>query len=158
MGCKKILIVDDEKDILFVLENRLALAGFDVISADSGLLALSMAKSQQPDLIILDLQMPKIDGTETARRLKADPATRDIPILFLTCLLSSEESNQREHSCGEDLVLAKSMDTAELVAVINKVFFDLSLKSPAKKEVCSCDGERKGRGLCWEKTESHLWP
>jgi len=123
MGRKKILIVDDEKDILFVLENRLAMAGFDVVSADSGLLALPMAKSQQPDLIMLDLQMPKIDGTETARRLKADPATRHIPILFLTCLLSSEESTQMEHSCGEDLVLAKSIDTAELVSIINKVFF-----------------------------------
>ena len=138
MGCKKILIVDDEKDILFVLENRLALAGFDVVSADSGLLALPMAKSQQPDLIILDLQMPTIDGTETARRLKADPATCDIPILFLTCLLSSEESNQREHSCGEDLVLAKSMDTAELVSVINKVFSSINQTAPGRRMDCPC--------------------
>lgn len=126
MGRKKVLIVDDEKDILFVLENRLALAGFDVISADSGLLAIPMAKSQQPDLIVLDLQMPNIDGTETARRLKADPATRHIPIIFLTCLLSGEESTQREHSCGEDLVLAKSMDMTELVSIINKVFFNVN--------------------------------
>ena len=142
MGHKKILIVDDEKDILFVLENRLAMAGFDVVSADSGLLALPMAKSQQPDLIILDLQMPKMDGTETARRLKADPATRDIPILFLTCLLSSEESSQREHSCGEDLVLAKSMDTAELVSIINRVFFDVNATVPPKRRVCPYDAER----------------
>jgi len=126
MGRKKILIVDDEKDILFVLENRLAMAGFDVISADSGLLALPMAKSQHADLIMLDLHMPQIDGAETARRLKADPATQDIPILFLTCLLSSEESMHKEHSCGEDLVLAKSMDTAELVGIINKVFFNVN--------------------------------
>jgi two-component system cell cycle response regulator len=132
MGRKKILIVDDEKDILFVLENRLAMAGFDVISADSGFLALPMAKSQQPDLIMLDLQMPKIDGTETARRLKADPATQDIPILFLTCLLSSEESMQKEHSCGEDLVLAKSMDTAKLVSIINKLFFNVNETVPVK--------------------------
>jgi CheY-like chemotaxis protein len=130
MGRKKILIVDDEKDILFVLENRLAMAGFDVVSADSGLLALPMAKSQQPDLIMLDLQMPKIDGTETARRLKADPATRHIPILFLTCLLSIEESTQREHSCGEELVLAKSIDTADLVSIINKVYFTVNETVP----------------------------
>ena len=126
MGRRKILIVDDEKDILFVLENRLAMAGFDVISADSGLLALPMAKSQQPDLIMLDLQMPQIDGAETAHRLKADPATQNIPILFLTCLLSSEESMQKEHRCGQDLVLAKSMDTTELVGIINKVFFNVN--------------------------------
>ncbi len=130
MGRKKILIVDDEKDILFVLENRLTMAGFDVISADSGLLALPMAESRQPDLIMLDLQMPKIDGTETARRLKADPATRHIPILFLTCLLSSEESTQRDHRCGEDLVLAKSTDTAELVSIINKIFFNVNETVP----------------------------
>ena len=136
MGRKKILIVDDEKDILFVLENRLAMAGFDVISADSGLLAIPMAKSQQPDLIMLDLQMPKMDGAETARRLKSDPATQHIPILFLTCLLSSEESTQREHRCGEVLVLAKSKETAELVGIINKVFFNVSETVPPASHYC----------------------
>ena len=129
MSNKKILIVDDDKDILFVLEKRLILAGYDVVSTDSGLLALTMAKSQQPDMIILDIEMPQMDGGEVARRLKADPTTAHIPVLYLTCLLSSQESTQTEHSCGGNLVLSKSADITDIIATIDKVFFNVRATS-----------------------------
>ena len=90
MDRKKILIVDDEKEFLRVADRRLVMEGFDVISADNGLLALSMANLNQPDLIMLDLQMPIIGGEETARGLKANQATKHIPVLFLSSLISSE--------------------------------------------------------------------
>ena len=133
MDRKKILIVDDEKDVLRVLDRRLVMAGFDIISADNGLLALSMAKLNQPDLIMLDVQMPKIDGGETARRLKADQMTKHIPILFLTALISSEESARMKYYRGGSIVLAKSIDITEFVSIINKVIFNIIATGNPKK-------------------------
>ncbi len=120
MSGKKILIVDDEKDILSVLKKRLAIAGYDVITADNGQLALLMAKSQQPDLIILDIQMPDMDGGKVDSKLKEDPTTRDIPVVFSTCMLSGSESSQKRHDCGGNVMIAKSSDSQELIAVIEQ--------------------------------------
>lgn len=125
MDRKKILIVDDEKEFLRVADWRLVMEGFDVISADNGLLALSMANLNQPDLIMLDLQMPIIGGEETARGLKANQATKHIPVLFLSSLISSEESARMKHMCGSDIILAKSINFRELVSIINKVIFNV---------------------------------
>jgi CheY-like chemotaxis protein len=121
MGRKKILIVDDEKDTLLVLEKQLTTAGYDVITADNGQHALLMAKSQQPDLIVLDVQMQDMEGGEIAFRLKGNPTTKDIPVVFLTCLLSSSESVREGHHCGGHIMLAKSDDTKELIDVIEQV-------------------------------------
>ena len=114
----KILIVDDDKDMLWVLEERLCAAGFDVVLADNGQLALIMAQTHHPDLIILDMQMPGMDGGEVLRRLKMDPTTESIPVLLLTCLLSTQESAKKKHSCGASLMLSKSVDATELVSAI----------------------------------------
>ena len=121
MSVKKILIIDDDEDLLFVLEERLTLEGYDVVSEVNGVKAIAMAKTQQPDLIILDVQMPIMEGGEVARRLKADPATQNIPILYLTCLLSNEESAQMKHDCGGSLMLSKSIDAKELISVIKNM-------------------------------------
>ena len=72
-----------------------------------------MAKSQQPDLIVLDVQMRDMEGGEIAFRLKENPVTRDIPVVFLTSLLSSSESVREGHQCGGHIMLAKSDDTKE---------------------------------------------
>ena len=120
MSRKKILIVDDEEDTLLVLEKQLTTAGYDVIAADNGRHALLMARTEQPDLVVLDIQMPEMDGGQVDFKLKEDPATRDIPVVFSTCLLSSSESSRKGHACGGKVMLAKSNDTKELIAVIDQ--------------------------------------
>ncbi|GMR04255.1 MAG: response regulator transcription factor [Thermodesulfobacteriota bacterium] len=81
---KKILIVDDEADIRNLLEYNLAKAGFAVISAKDGPEAIDMAGKQGPGLILLDIMLPDMDGTEVLKRLKADERTSNIPVIMLT--------------------------------------------------------------------------
>ena len=80
----KILVVDDEEDLLELLRYDLTREGFEVICASTGEQALVMARSEIPDLILLDLMLPGLDGLQVTRRLKEDPETRDIPIAMLT--------------------------------------------------------------------------
>lgn len=80
----KILVVDDEVYILHILEFSLGAEGFEVISANNGELAVEKAKQERPNLIILDIMMPVLDGYETCRRLKRDVETKDIPVILLT--------------------------------------------------------------------------
>ena len=87
MDRKKILIVDDEKDVCSVLEKGLTSEGYFVLTASNGNDAIVLAKSRHPDLIILDVLMPDMDGGEDARRLKDVTGTKDIPVIFLTGML-----------------------------------------------------------------------
>jgi len=80
----KILYVEDNDDNVYMLKNRLSRAGFTVIVAIDGTQGLTMATSEQPDLILMDLTLPDIDGKEATRRIKADPATKSIPVIALT--------------------------------------------------------------------------
>ncbi len=84
MADNKILVVDDEEDILELVRYNLARDGYRVVCAASGEQALSRAKSEPFDLILLDLMLPGIDGLEVAKRLKSKPETRHIPIIMLT--------------------------------------------------------------------------
>jgi CheY-like chemotaxis protein len=80
----KILYVEDNDDNVYMLKNRLSRAGFTVIIAIDGMQGVAMAASEQPDLILMDLTLPDIDVEEATRRIKADPATKRIPIIALT--------------------------------------------------------------------------
>jgi CheY-like chemotaxis protein len=80
----KILYIEDNDDNVYMLKNRLSRAGFTVIVATDGAQGLTMATSEQPDLILMDLTLPDIDGKEATRRIKADPATKCIPVIALT--------------------------------------------------------------------------
>ena len=80
----KILYVEDNDDNVYMLKTRLTRAGFTVIIATGGAQRVAMATSEQPDLILMDLTLPDIDGKEATRRLKADPATKGIPVIALT--------------------------------------------------------------------------
>jgi CheY-like chemotaxis protein len=83
-GLMKILIVDDEPDFVSAIQMRLEANGYGVSTAEDGQQALQKIQFERPDLVILDIQMPDVDGYEVCQRLKADPKYRDIPILVLT--------------------------------------------------------------------------
>ncbi len=84
MPMGKILVVDDEVYILHILEFSLTAEGFEVITANNGELAIEKAKQEKPDLIVLDIMMPVLDGYETCRRLKRESETKNIPVVLLT--------------------------------------------------------------------------
>jgi CheY-like chemotaxis protein len=82
---RKLLYIEDNEDNLYMLQLRFdVLGGYEVLSARDGAAGIAMATSERPDLILMDLNLPEIDGWEAARRLNADPATRDIPIIALS--------------------------------------------------------------------------
>ena len=118
MGKKTILIADDEKDVLLMLEKRLKAKGYFVITASNGIDALALAKSKHPDLIVLDILMPDIDGPDVAARLKENPKTKDIPVIFLTCLYSKSEEAEKGHQLRNDMIFAKPYDSEDLVSTI----------------------------------------
>lgn len=116
---KKILIADDEAHILTLLEARLTKAGYAVIKAATGIEAVALAKKELPQLIISDIMMPDIDGGEVSKVLEADPATKDIPIIFLTALLRKEEEKGRRVVMGRYFI-AKPFDAEELLSIVAK--------------------------------------
>lgn len=120
MTGKKILIVDDEKDILEMLEKRLSSTGYSVIKADNGKDAIDMAKKEQPDLILLDIAMPGMSGGEVAEKLKDDPDARDIPIVFLTCLFTKEDEAVQGHEIYGKVFIAKPYNPEDLLREIKK--------------------------------------
>src|SRR4051812_26296481 len=83
-GRKRILVVDDEKDLVDLITYNLGRNGYDHLAAYNGTDAIELAQREQPDLIILDLMLPGVDGTEVARQLKSDSRTAGIPIIMLT--------------------------------------------------------------------------
>jgi len=118
---KKILIVDDEKDILLTLGKRLESEGYTVITADNGSDAIVLARSKLPDIILLDVLMPGIDGGKIAEKLKDNLETKNIPVIFLTALLSKTEECQYNHTIGGHITFAKPVDTGELLTQIKKL-------------------------------------
>lgn len=116
----KILIVDDEKDVLEVLRIRLTLAGFQVVEARSGREGIDKAKKELPNLIVLDIIMPDISGEEVREALRDDPATKDIPVIFLTCLYTKKDEKEQGHAVGKNIFVAKPYDPKEFMNLIRK--------------------------------------
>ncbi len=120
MDTKKILIVDDEKDA-FILEKELAARGYSVIVADNGNDALDLAKSEHPDLIILDIWMPGMDGPEVAAKLGEDARTKDIPVIFLTCLFQKREGEEEGRLVAGKVLIAKPYSIDALSTQIERL-------------------------------------
>lgn len=114
---KTILIIDDEVGIRNLLKFRLVSFGFDVCVAEDGYSGIEMAKSKKPDLIILDIMMPYLNGIEVCKRLKSDYETREIPIIFLS-VLAQEEDIKMGKEAGGDFFLTKPYDPEKLNYVI----------------------------------------
>jgi len=116
----KILAIDDNADNLITLRAvvRDVLPGTAVVTASSGPQGIAQAQAEDPDVILLDIVMPGMDGYEACRRLKADERTRHIPVVFLTALRGDRESRVRALEAGAEAFLAKPLDEVELTAQI----------------------------------------
>ncbi|MEX2117195.1 MAG: hybrid sensor histidine kinase/response regulator [Bacteroidota bacterium] len=110
-----ILVVDDTEDNLDLLEFALKRKPVQMLRANSGKECLTMAKDLQPDVILLDIQMPEMDGFETLKRLRENPATAKIPVIFLTAQRKDPESIEAGLMMGADEYLTKPIDTDELL-------------------------------------------
>jgi two-component system alkaline phosphatase synthesis response regulator PhoP len=118
MSRGRILVVDDEIYIVHILDFSLGMEGYEVITALDGEEALKKASETKPDLIVLDIMMPKMDGYETCKALKADEATKDIPVI----LLSAKGRNvdmQTGYDVGADEYITKPFSPRKLVDRIN---------------------------------------
>jgi len=126
---KRILAVDDKKDNLISLSAllRSLIPDCVVMTALSGVEGIEKARKELPDTILLDIQMPEMDGYEACSRLKADEQTRHIPIILLTAIKTDSKSRMKGRELGADAFLTKPLDEAELIAQVKAV----------------CDKERK---------------
>ena len=113
----RILIVDDEPDLLTVLHFGLEAEGFEVIEASDGEKGLELARSQQPDLIVLDLMLPRMDGYKVCRALKFDERYRRIPVFILSAR-SGDTDRRLALDLGADEYITKPYDMRELVSRI----------------------------------------
>jgi CheY-like chemotaxis protein len=114
----KILVVDDEQHIVMILKDSLEFSGFQVVTAADGVEALQVFEKENPELVVLDIGMPKLDGWEVCRRLKTDPKTRDVPVIILTAY--AQTSDQRKGvQLGADRFITKPCDLTYLVEEIN---------------------------------------
>ena len=116
----KILCVEDNDDNLFVLHRRLSRAGFEVKVATNGKDGVEWAKTLLPDLIVMDLDLPKLGGTEATQRLKSQPETKHIPIIVVTAD-TSEESREKAFAAGCDDYETKPADFDKLVEKIHSL-------------------------------------
>jgi two-component system cell cycle response regulator DivK len=115
----RVLVVEDTEDNRRILRDLLASAGYDVVEAMDGAEGLSAVARYMPDLVLLDIQLPVIDGYEVARRLKADPKTRDVPIIAVTSYaLTGDEEKSRAAGCNA--YVAKPFSPKHLLATIRR--------------------------------------
>ena len=117
---QKILIVDDEPDILELIAYNLNKEGYLFITATNGIEAIQMAKKHHPDLILLDIMMPKLDGIETCRQLRAMPEFKNTYMVFLTAR-SEEYSEISAFNVGADHYIAKPIKPRALISRINAI-------------------------------------
>lgn len=104
---KKLLVVDDQPEIVNLIRRMFEARGFDIISGKDGQEALDLTRSERPDLLLLDLDLPRIDGFEVCRQLKADEATKKIPVVMMTAAHVTTEAAKRGVSTGADEYVAK---------------------------------------------------
>ena len=118
---KKILVVDDERHIVRLVQVNLERAGYQVVSAFDGKEALKKVESEKPQLLVLDVMMPHMDGFEVLKRLRANAATKDIPVIMLTAK-AQDADVFRGWASGVDCYLTKPFNPMELLTFVKRIF------------------------------------
>jgi two-component system cell cycle response regulator DivK len=116
---KRILIVEDTEDNRQILRDLLSYAGFDLIEANDGAQGVTMAAQHHPDLILMDIQLPNVDGYEATRRIKADPALEAIPVIAVTSYALSDDIS-KAMAVGCNGYVAKPFSPRALLAKIHE--------------------------------------
>jgi two-component system cell cycle response regulator DivK len=116
---KRILVVEDQEDNRQIIRDMLTVADYELIEAENGVEALAAVAKQRPDLILMDIQLPIMDGYETTRRIKADAALNSIPIIAVTSYaLSGDEEKARAAGCDD--FVTKPYSPRQLLAKIRQ--------------------------------------
>lgn len=120
MANQTILVVDDEKDLLDLIEYNLKKEGFDVLKAENGEQGIKIAQEHRPDLILMDIMMPKMDGIQAVEILRKDESLRNMPIIFLTAR-GDEKTEVQGLDMGGDDYITKPISTTKLISRIKAV-------------------------------------
>ena len=118
---KKILAVGDEKHIVRLVQANLERAGYQVVTANDGKEALQKVAEENPDLVVLDVMMPYMDGFEVLQNLRRNPSTRDIPVVMLTAKAQDADVFKGWQS-GVDCYLTKPFNPMELLSFVKRIF------------------------------------
>lgn len=117
---KKILIIEDTEDNRQILRDLLGMAGYTLVEAGDGAEGVAKAAEHRPDLILMDIQMPVMDGYEATRRIKADPALKSIPVVAVTSYaLAGDEAKTRAAGC--DAYIAKPYSPRQMLAKVREI-------------------------------------
>jgi two-component system cell cycle response regulator DivK len=116
---KRILVIEDQEDNRKILRDLLMSADFEVFEAEDGEEGVAAAAAQRPDLILMDIQLPLLDGYEATRRIKADPALRAIPIIVITSYALSRD-DEKARAAGCDAYFSKPFSPRQLLAKVRE--------------------------------------
>jgi DNA-binding response OmpR family regulator len=128
MAEERILIVDDDEDILLIVQTILANAGYSVLVARNGREGVDLALESRPDLILLDVMMPGMDGWQVCRQMKASPMGREIRVVMVTALQDWMDKRQALETGADDYV-EKPFELAKLAAVVERNIAQLPQKT-----------------------------
>ena len=117
---KRVLLAEDEPNIVESLTFILERSGFEVATTTNGRQALEVAQSNTPDILILDVMLPELDGYEVLRRLRADARTKTLPVLLVTAK-GQREDRETAMKCGADMFITKPFVNSELIAAVEKL-------------------------------------
>ncbi len=116
----KVLVVDDDPVIVKLLQVNFEMEGYTVVTANDGVEGLERAREERPDIVLLDIMMPRMDGLEVTRALKGDDATKSIPIILLSAKAQSSDV-QAGREMGADDYLTKPFDPLELLDRVSEL-------------------------------------
>ncbi len=117
----KILLIEDEPGQVLAISSALSSAGYEIVSADDGKEGLAKAKTENPDLILLDIVLPKMDGVAVLKELKKNPQTKEIPVIILTNLATGETMRETMEAGSSDYLVKTDYTLEELVGKIKQV-------------------------------------
>ncbi len=117
---KRVLLAEDEPNIVESLKFLLERSGFEVLIASDGQQALDLASAESPDVLVLDLMLPKADGYEVLRQLRADPQGKDLPVLILTAK-GQQIDRETALDCGADIFMTKPFSNSEITDAVSQL-------------------------------------